>query len=47
VAKLDGADLCGADLRDAGGLTAMQVAAARRDDRTRLPPDWAAGGSDG
>jgi uncharacterized protein YjbI with pentapeptide repeats len=37
-ADLRGADLAGADLRDALFLTAAQVAAARGDTGTRLPP---------
>jgi uncharacterized protein YjbI with pentapeptide repeats len=38
---LRGADLSGADLRDTLFLTAAQVAAARGDAGTRLPPDLA------
>jgi uncharacterized protein YjbI with pentapeptide repeats len=37
-ADLRGADLTGADLRDTLFLTATQVAAARGDAGTRLPP---------
>jgi uncharacterized protein YjbI with pentapeptide repeats len=38
---LRGTDLSGADLRDTLFLTAAQVAAARGDAATRLPPDLA------
>jgi len=40
-ADLRGADLAGADLRDTLFLTAAQLAAARGDDGTRLPPSLA------
>ena len=36
-ARLDGADLLGADLTDATGLTWEQIRLARKDNRTRLP----------
>jgi uncharacterized protein YjbI with pentapeptide repeats len=37
-AKLHGANLAGADLRDAMGLTPEQLARARCDSTTMLPP---------
>jgi len=36
-AHLDSADLLGADLTDANGLTWEQLKLARKDNRTRLP----------